>query len=259
MDVAVHFKLSCDFFAGGQQWCPSLPEGVKIYVFGDIHGRLDLLDKCLSQIDRNIASSETVRPLLVFLGDYIDRGPRSRETVERLLQLSTRRDCIFLSGNHEQLAIRSLDDTATLTKWLRLGGLETLSSYGIKAARNSASQKISTLQHAFREEISGAHLDFFVNLKSHFSCGDFFFAHAGIKPGVALSDQSERDLLWIRDEFLRSSADFGKSVVHGHTPVTQVEVRANRINIDTGAYATNLLTCLVIKKQELSIIDSSVR
>jgi serine/threonine protein phosphatase 1 len=255
----VQFKLHCEFHRAGQGWRPSLPEGVKIYAFGDIHGRLDLLDKCLSQIDDDILRNKSIRPIHVFLGDYIDRGPRSRETVERLLQRGERHDCVFLTGNHEQLAVRSLTDIAVLPKWLHLGGLETLVSYGVRAKKSSYSRNSLALQGAFRDAMPESHLHFLQNLKTHFSCGDYFFAHAGVKPGVELCSQTERDLLWIRDEFLGSTADFGKIVIHGHTPSPQIEVRTNRINIDTGAYATNLLTCLVLEKAELSVINSSAR
>ena len=101
-----------------------------------------------------------------------------------------------------------------------------------------------------------AHLRFFRDLQLSFECGDFFFVHAGVKPGIELSRQMENDLLWIREEFLSSSEDFGKIVVHGHTPAPDIEVLPNRINIDTGAFATGRLTCLVIADASLSVIDT---
>jgi serine/threonine protein phosphatase 1 len=255
----LQFKLRYEFSKEGLPWHPSLPEGVKIYAFGDIHGRLDLLDTCLSQIDDDISRSKDVQPIHVFLGDYIDRGPRSRQTIERLLDRSKNHRCLFLSGNHEQLALRALEDIAVMPTWLRLGGAETLASYGVRAKKNPNSHDLAAIQSAFGQAVSGPHLTFFGNLKSHFSCGNYFFVHAGVKPGVSLDRQSERDLFWIRDESLDSVVDFGKLIVHGHTPAPQIEVRQNRINIDTGAYATGLLTCLVLENTELSIINSSKR
>ena len=112
------------------------------------------------------------------------------------------------------------------------------------------------LQAAFHRALPQSHLQFFRDLQSFYACGDFFFAHAGVKPHVSLSLQKEQDLLWIREEFLTSNEDFGKIVIHGHTPTREIEVQQNRINIDTGAFATGRLTCLVIEDSSLSVIDT---
>jgi serine/threonine protein phosphatase 1 len=253
----VQVSLHCEFVKGGFRWYPSLPEGVRVYAIGDIHGRLDLLNKCLSQIDEDLARNENGRSIQVFLGDYIDRGPSSRETVDRLIDRNARHECVFLKGNHEQLALRSLADTSVFPKWLHLGGLETLVSYGIRASASKKRRDVLAAQSAFQNALPASHLKFFGGLKTHFCCGNYFFAHAGVKPGVELSKQNEQDLLWIRDEFLSSTVDFGMIVVHGHTPTPRVDVRSNQINIDTGAYASDLLSCLVLDGQQLSIIDSS--
>jgi serine/threonine protein phosphatase 1 len=242
------------FEINGQR--PSLPEGVRIYAFGDIHGRLDLLDELLARIEADIAAHPVSRPLYVFLGDYIDRGLSSRETVDRLIALGERSECIFLKGNHEHIAIRCLTDPRLFDQWMRLGGLETLISYGVAAAELANGNSIAQMQSAFHDALPQAHLRFFRLLHPKFDCGDFFFAHAGVRPGVELSQQSESDLLWIREEFLSSSEDYGKIIVHGHTPVQEVEVTPNRINIDTGAFATGRLTCLVVEGSGLSLIDT---
>jgi diadenosine tetraphosphatase ApaH/serine/threonine PP2A family protein phosphatase len=235
---------------------PSIPADLRIYAVGDIHGRLDLLDQLLSLIDADIALHPTSRPLPVFLGDYIDRGAFSRETIDRLIQLGSARECVFLKGNHELIALKCLSDRNLFDQWMRLGGLETLMSYGVSFGQLASGKPIVELQAAFHHALPQSHLRFFRDLQLSFECGDFFFAHAGVKPGVELSSQMEYDLLWIREEFLSSNEDFGKIVIHGHTPTPDIEVLPNRINIDTGAFATDRLSCLVIEGASLSVIDT---
>jgi serine/threonine protein phosphatase 1 len=236
---------------------PSLPAELRIYVIGDIHGRLDLLNELLARISSDIALRPTARPLYVFLGDYIDRGPASRETIDRLIEHGKTHESVFLKGNHELIAIKCLSDRGLFDQWLRLGGLETLVSYGVPAETLANGKQIAELQSAFHSALPQAHFRFFRDLKNSFECGDFFFAHAGVKPNVELSRQKENDLLWIRGEFLSSKDDFGKIVVHGHTPTREIEVGPNRINIDTGAFATGRLSCLVLEGEDLSVIDTS--
>jgi serine/threonine protein phosphatase 1 len=236
---------------------PSLPAELRIYAIGDIHGRLDLLDELLARISSDIALRPTARPLYVFLGDYIDRGSASRETIDRLIEHGNTHESVFLKGNHELIAIKCLSDRGLFDQWLRLGGLETLVSYGVPAETLANGKQIAELQSAFHGALPQAHFRFFRDLKNSFECGDFFFAHAGVKPDVELSRQKENDLLWIRGEFLTSKDDFGKIIVHGHTPTHEIEVGPNRINIDTGAFATGRLSCLVLEGEELSVIDTS--
>jgi serine/threonine protein phosphatase 1 len=236
---------------------PSLPAGLRIYAFGDIHGRLDLLDQLLARVNADIALRPAVRPICIFLGDYIDRGPSSRETIDRLIEHAEMNESMFLKGNHELIAIKCLSDRSLFDQWRRLGGLETLMSYGVRLGTLANGRQIAELQSAFHSALPQAHFRFFRDLQNSFACGDFFFAHAGAKPNVELSQQKESDLLWIREEFLSSSYDFGKIIVHGHTPTHEIEVGPNRINIDTGAFATGRLTCLFIEGESLSVIDTS--
>jgi serine/threonine protein phosphatase 1 len=232
---------------------PSLPAGIRIYAIGDVHGRLDLLDRLLGEADADLVSRPAGRAIFVFLGDYIDRGSQSRETVDRLIARREKREHVFLKGNHEQIALKCLSDPGLFDRWLRLGGTETLASYGVNLGSKT---RIAELQAAFHGALPQAHIEFLRSLPSSFECGDFFFAHAGVKPRVALKRQAEKDLLWIREEFLNSNEDFGKAIVHGHTPSHDIEVKPNRINIDTGAYATGRLTCLVMENASLSYIDT---
>jgi serine/threonine protein phosphatase 1 len=235
---------------------PSLPIGRRIYAVGDIHGRLDLLDNILSRIDKDMALRPTARSVLVFLGDYIDRGPDSRGTIDRLIERRQTNECVFLKGNHEQIAIKCLSDPNLFHRWLRLGGVETLVSYGVAPDKLVNGRQIVELQAAFHRALPQSHLRFLRDQQTSFTCGDFYFVHAGIKPRISLLRQVESDLLWIREEFLTSNQDFGKIIVHGHTPTAEIEIRPNRINIDTGAYATGKLTCLVIEKSSASVIDT---
>ena len=233
---------------------PKLPNGIRIYAVSDIHGCADLLREVFAAIDHHLARAGPARTLHVFLGDYIDRGPASRQTIDLLIERSRRHESIFLKGNHEAFLFEVLQDASRLEAWKQYGGFQTLMSYGlapsIKPDRDEQNELVQALLHCMPNH----HRRFFGNLKSSFSCGDFFFAHAGVKPGVPLRRQREEDLLWIRDEFLQSEQAFGKFVVHGHTPVSKPEIRPNRINIDTGAYATGVLTLLTIQGDRMFAI-----
>ncbi len=233
---------------------PRLPEGIRIYAFGDIHGRSDLLKEMFTVIDADIARNPVDRPIEVFLGDYIDRGPDSAHTLDLLLERSLYRETVFLKGNHEAYFLEVLRDPAKLEDWRQFGGLQTLMSYGIQPSLNPDAAEQTDLISALIEVMPGDHLRFLQNLKPSFLCGDFFFVHAGVRPGIPLKEQQEADLLWIRNEFLDSEENFGKFIVHGHTPVREPDIRPNRINIDTGAYATGNLTLLTIQGSSMLAI-----
>jgi serine/threonine protein phosphatase 1 len=232
---------------------PSLPEGVCIYAVGDIHGRADLLTDVLDRIDADRVASVPSRAIEIYLGDLIDRGPASRGVVDLLTERGSRRETVCLKGNHEDLALRFLADPSLFGPWAKLGGRETLMSYGLTPLVRGFDEE-AALARAFGAALPLAHRVFLTGLPVFYSCGDFLFVHAGIKPGVALDRQRETDLLWIRDEFLDWDAPFEKMIVHGHTPVLEPEFRHNRINIDTGAYATGKLTCLRIEGADVRIL-----
>jgi serine/threonine protein phosphatase 1 len=231
-----------------------VPRGIRIYAIGDIHGRLDLLDKLLERIDASIVAYPIQHALHVFLGDYIDRGPNSREVIDALIARKTQHAMIFLKGNHESYAAQFLTDPAVLPEWTAVGGLNTLLSYGVTPPTRDNPRPAEDVARAFREALPEDHLQFLQSLALSFTCGDYFFAHAGVRPGFPLNKQREQDLLWIRDDFLLHEEDFGKIIVHGHTPAKEPDIRPNRINIDTGAYATGRLTCLVLQGDQLAIM-----
>ncbi|MEW6436825.1 MAG: metallophosphoesterase family protein [Pseudomonadota bacterium] len=235
---------------------PRLPEGVRVYAIGDVHGRADLLSHLFALIDADLARRAPARVLHIMLGDYIDRGPASREVIDLILTRAARHDVVALKGNHDAFVPQALDDPSAMGDWLLMHGVETLASYGLTSA-NVAKSRLSDLAKAFAAVLPDSHLEFFRGLKPSFSCGDFFFAHAGVRPGIDLDRQSEEDLIWIRQDFLRHEGDFGKVIVHGHTPVRSVERRTNRIAIDTAAYATGRLTALVIEGRDLRVIDTA--
>lgn len=220
---------------------------LRFYAVGDIHGRLDLLEKVNAQIEADLNRRPCARSVRVFLGDYVDRGPHSREVVDCLLALEETCDTVFILGNHETLLADFVQSPTVLPTWLSLGGLETLISYGIRPPRNPNQADQSRLAAEFAEALPVSHLNFIRGLRPCFAFDDVFFVHAGVRPGVPLSKQSLTDLCWIRDDFLLHDGLFERLVIHGHTPVRTPEIRPNRINIDTGAYATGQLTCMWIE------------
>ena len=226
---------------------PTLPQGQLLYAIGDIHGRSDLLAKLLAEIEADALRREGVeRRTLVFIGDYIDRGPDSFGVVELLLDaLPAGFDAHFLKGNHESIMLDFLEDPTCLDQWLANGAEATLRSYGVDVgtlARERARPEI--WREVFVAALPARHRAFFETLELMVPIGDYLFVHAGVRPGVPLEAQDPQDLIWIRGEFLRAADDFGKVVVHGHTPTTIPDVRANRIGIDTGAVFTGRLTAL---------------
>jgi len=238
----------------------NIPEGRAIYAIGDVHGRLDLLDDLLRRIqdDAGQHAGDTRREL-VMLGDYIDRGPDSRGVVERLLGdplpgFAT----VRLMGNHEDALIAFLDGHNDGLDWLSYGGLETLMSYGVPLRSLPSTQAAAAdLRRALAEILPPSHVQIFRNCTLHHAVGEYLFVHAGVRPGVPLDGQSPGDLMWIRDDFLRSRVPLpGHVVVHGHTIVDLPQDRQHRINVDTGAFVSGRLTCLVLRGAERRFITT---
>ena len=235
---------------------PSGAEGYRAYVVGDVHGRLDLLERLLSQIENEIDGS-SANVVLAFVGDLIDRGPASAQVVERL---RTYRKpgvrTVLLAGNHEEVLLRILaGDASLITGWLKFGGAECLRSYGADPKKLRRLLEADALA-LIRQVIPSEHVEFLQGFGDTFRFGDYLFVHAGVRPGVELSAQRQKDLRWIREPFLADESDHGFVVVHGHTISNDVEELPNRIGIDTGAYATDVLTALAIEGDRRWFIDT---
>jgi serine/threonine protein phosphatase 1 len=223
---------------------------MRLYVIGDIHGRADLLEQIIEKISDDLASHGEIDCVTVTLGDYLDRGPNSRGVVERLSRNPFPTRYVALKGNHEALLELFLKDPSIANHWRRLGGLETLHSYGVPVGELMVGQGYDKAAEALKAAMPPEHVRFLSSLEPFVNIGKYFLCHAGIRPNVPLTQQSIDDLLWIRDEFLNSDIVFEKMIIHGHTPREWPEVRPNRINIDTGAFATGRLTCLVLEEKQ---------
>jgi serine/threonine protein phosphatase 1 len=232
-------------------------DGQRIYAVGDIHGCVDLLAGMLARIRADLAARPHPRPLVVFLGDYVDRGPDSRGVIDMLLDF---RDgdiaAAFLLGNHDRYVQAYLEDPDWQDlsfHWLadNLGGARTLASYGVADA-DPARPRAS--RDRFAAAFPAKHRAFLDGAALSIRHGGYVFAHAGIRPGVPLAAQNPEDLIWIREPFLTSTADFGFKVVHGHTIGKAVEHHRNRIAVDTGAFRTGLLSCVVLEGAEVALL-----
>ena len=228
---------------------PRVPDDCRVYAVGDIHGRVDLLAALHDRIRDDAATATAGRKVLVYLGDYVDRGPCSFDVVDMLVEAPLEGfEIVHLKGNHEDFLLRFLDEEnlEEVNLWFINGGDATLHSYKVPLLTLPFGLAgLETARRAFAAALPPSHRTFFQNLKMYHVEGDYLFVHAGIRPGVPLDEQDEADLLWIREGFLDSDADFGHMVVHGHTPGVETDVRPNRIGIDTGAVFTDRLTCLV--------------
>lgn len=239
---------------------PASTEGRLIYAVGDVHGRLDLLDRLLRLILDDLAPRAVDRPpLLIFVGDYIDRGAASRGVIQRILALRTTEglEVRTLKGNHEQAMLQFLGDPSRGAEWVSYGGGATLTSYGVTAPALDADEAAwEEARLAFAAAVPEAHLDFLWSLELSLTVGDYMFVHAGVRPSVPLEDQREQDLLWIRDDFLSAPGPFGKVVVHGHTPRDEAFIGPHRIGLDTGASMTGVLTAVRLGAGEPALIQT---
>lgn len=240
-----------------RQEAPAGPRGHRAYVVGDIHGRLDLVEQLLGRIERDNRARRKAKTSIVFLGDLIDRGPQSAEVVERLrLFRPAWARTVFLMGNHEEVLLRIAGGEAGLIHdWLRFGGAECARSYGLDPealARARPSAAVRMVEQAVPVE----HRKFLAGFVDTASFGQYLFVHAGVRPGVPLASQLPHDLRWIRFPFLGDERDHGRVVVHGHTISETIEVRPNRIGVDTGAYRTGVLSALGIEEAERWVLQT---
>ena len=237
-----------------------VPDGVRLYAVGDLHGRCDLLREMHRLIREDAAGSPPgFRRMVVYLGDYVDRGLHSREVIDLLLNEPLEGfDAQHLRGNHDELFLTFLDNPACGDAWFRFGGDATVYSYGVRVPEGVApGQRMAHIQQSLNEAIPARHRRFLDGLKLTWVIGDYLFVHAGVNPGKPLDRQRPEDVMWIRDEFLDSETRLGKVVVHGHSIAPRPDVRANRIGIDTGAYHSNVLTCLVLEGNGRRFLQTS--
>jgi serine/threonine protein phosphatase 1 len=230
----------------------AVPDGIRVYAIGDIHGRLDLLDALLARIaDDDSARGDGVETRFIFLGDLVDRGPESCGVVQRLLDFSrSGANASFLMGNHEQVFLRAMSgDHRALRFLIRIGGRETLLSYGV-TEEDYRALDFDELAELAARKVPPEHLAFLAGFEKWIALGDYLFVHAGLKPGVTLEEQDHSDLCWIRDDFLQHRDSFGHMVVHGHSITEDIDIRSNRIGIDTGAFATGRLTAIGLEGGE---------
>lgn len=234
-------------------------EGQLVYAIGDIHGCYDLMKALLAKIAADSAiHARGRRPILVFLGDYVDRGPQSAQVIEALVWLKRRPDLEvrLLKGNHEQAMLAFLDEPERWAAWMTFGGRETLQSYGVVAPDQMPTALIQA-----RDELMlmmpAAHLRLLERLELMLGIGDYALVHAGVRPGVALDAQDENDLLWIREGFLNAPGPFERTIVHGHTWLDErIQRQPHRIGIDTGAYATGVLSALRLDGEACEVLQA---
>ena len=226
---------------------PTVPAGVRVYAVGDVHGQLGLLTKLMVMIRNDAATTD--RCVLIFVGDYVDRGLQSRQVIDFLLDNPAPGfETVFLKGNHEAWLLAFLEDAIVGREWLAAGGQATLFSYDVAMPSGPRDTEfLETLRRALAAALPNAHKAFLQSCPLHHVEGGYTFVHAGIRPGLPLAEQCEEDLLWARFESFDGDQDYGTVVVHGHSVSAEPAVGGNRIGIDTGAYATGRLTCLVLE------------
>lgn len=229
-----------------------------MYAVGDIHGRADLLTKLHEMIGADIRAKRPDRAVIVYVGDYIDRGESSRDVLDLLLTAPVGgAEAVYLRGNHEEFMLTFLEDSSVGDMWLKNGGDATLYSYGVGAPPVAdREERHRMMRDDLQTKLPREHLQFLRTLQLYHVEGEYAFVHAGIKPGVPLEDQVDRDVLWIRGGFLDDQSDHGKCIVHGHTITDDIEVRTNRIGIDTGAYFSGKLSCVVLDGETCAVLQT---
>ena len=248
------------------------PPGTRLYAVGDLHGQLPLLQDLHAAIRRDLEQDAPDRAVVVYLGDYVDRGSESRGVIELL---SSGRglpedgvERVYLAGNHEDMMLTALDPAqagtargAGLTMtWLQNGGIDTLASYAVRADTATPFTELADrIREAMDEAMPASHRAFLDALKPYHQEGGYLFVHAGIRPGVPLEQQSREDLFWIRKDFLDCTEPHPFVVVHGHTPCRHPELLDNRVCLDTGAFATGRLTCGVFEGAERRLLNVNGR
>ena len=234
-----------------------LAAGERIYAIGDIHGCAHLLDAMRDLIRADLRA----RPAdaeIVYLGDYVDRGPDVAGTLERVV--APPQDlppAVTLKGNHEHVLQEFLAGVDYSDSLQSFGGFETMRSYGVEPTAIPGRRWVDAARDSLKMNMPALHRALLDGLALSYDRPPYFFCHAGVQPGIPVEQQTEEALIWIRDAFLRSTADFGRIVVHGHTPVSQPDKRKNRINVDTRAYATGILSCAVLDVSSVRFLQTN--
>ncbi|WGM31977.1 metallophosphoesterase family protein [Brevundimonas sp. NIBR11] len=238
------------------------PSDCVIWAVGDIHGRSDLADRLIQAIRADLHAAEASRKVVVFLGDYVDRGLDSKGVLNQLCNLAAdpALEVHFIKGNHEERMEAFLHDPLVGPSWCDYGGRDTLVSYGVAPPPMRGDARAwAEASRALGDALPDSHRELLAAQELSVSIGDYFFCHAGARPGVALPVQSPEDLLWIRQPFLDHPAPFEQVVVHGHTPTEAVHSDARRIGVDTGAYATNVLSAVRLEGDTRVVIQATGR
>ena len=229
-----------------------VPPGLSIIAFGDVHGHLDLMEEILRKAQARALAQPERRHVVISLGDLVDRGPDSAGVVSRLMGTVPGCELVVLRGNHETLMLEFLAGSAAATSWLNWGGLATLQSYGVDTAGLTLSGgDIEVLRHRFQAKVPASHVHFLKTRPLSATFGDYFFVHAGARPGIPLAEQLEEDLIWIREDMHKSPYRFEKRIVHGHTPVDAPRIGRTQINIDTGACYGGMLTAMLFEDEKV--------
>ncbi len=235
---------------------PSVPQGTRYYVVGDIHGRLDLFEALIDAIEKDDAAQPAADTHIVLLGDLVDRGEDSAGVIARTRKWQKKRNVRVLAGNHEEMFLQAFEKPDILRHFLKHGGRETILSYGLSKKKFN-SMSIEELFDHIPELISKKEREYIASFEDMIIAGDYLFVHAGIDPAKPIEDQKRGDLLWIRDRFLSHKGPLEKVVVHGHTIFDDVEERGHRIGIDTGAFRSGVLTALVLEGAGRRVIQTS--
>lgn len=237
---------------------PALPSGLAVYAIGDIHGELSALRNLLSEIVADAGRHPpATRRIIVCLGDYVDRGPDSRGVIELLAAgPPSGFELRCLRGNHDQAMLDFLREPEAAEDWFRFGAAATLDSYGIGTAGGTGPGRLTGLRDALAAGLPPGHRAFLENLEPSMVLGDYAFVHAGIRPGRPFAQQDLHDLMWIREPFLSWPGRHEKVIVHGHSVVAVPQVLPNRVALDTGAYATGVLTAAALDGDRLRILQA---
>ncbi len=237
----------------------SVPHGLRIYAIGDIHGRVDLLKSLHKKISEDAKNADPdTRKIAIYLGDYVDRGDHSKEVLDLLIDEPLEGfESVFLKGNHEEMLCHFVEDASVGLVWLAYGGDACIYSYKVPAPNGTSKpEEVVKIQRSLQSVIPDSHMEFLNNLMLSYEVGDYYFVHAGVNPDQPLFEQGPASQMWIREEFINDPRFHGKVIVHGHTITETPDIMHNRIGIDTGAYYSGTLTCLVLENDEKRFITT---